>query len=224
MEEGRLETISMNFVKQKLMLFTVLVFKAASPAAVPIITDFAQQNQSIKKNDILQSREKVVAVKPFPNLEAYIQRMSESNISENVLTENTETNSDDIEGSSVSKVSKAVFENFQSVKYCAKKISQYDFGFLSLELQTDRVIKNYSEHRPVNYNKATSHLDIEPSGSLSNIVEKKVVTRASQQYTKKFDLEMLKDLVLDLLSPAPMLSLLAFAAVVSLSSKRSKNY
>ena len=224
MKEGRLETISMNFVKQKLMLFTVLVFKAASPAAVPIITDFAQQNQSIKKNDILQSREKVVAVKPFPNLEAYIQRILESNIAENVLTENTETNSDDIEGSSVSKVSKAVFENFQSVKYFAKKISQYDFGFLSLELQTDRVIKNYSEHRPVNYNKATSHLDIEPSGSLSNIVEKKVVTRASQQYTKKFDLEMLKNIMLDLFSPAPMFSLLAFAAVVSLSSKRSKNY
>ena len=208
------------------MLFTVLVFKAASPAAVTIITDFAQQNQSIKKNNILESREEVATVKPFPNLEAYIQRMSESNISENVLTENTEINldDDDIEGSSVSKESKAVFENFQSIKRFAKKISQYDSGFLSLEPQTDHAAKNYSEHNQSKYNKATSNVDIKLSESLSSIVEKKIVPNRSQQPIKKFDLEVLKDIALSLLSPAPMLSLLSFAAVVSLSSKRSKNY
>ena len=113
---------------------------------------------------------------------------------------------------------------FNQLNALQKKISQYDSDFLSLEPQTGRAAKNYSEHDLGNYNNPTSNVDLELSGSLSSIIEKKVVNRKSRQPIKKFDLEMLKDLVLDLLSPAPMFSLLAFAAVVSLSSKRSKNY
>ena len=93
----------------------------ASSAAVPIVTDFAQKNQSIKNSDVPESRKEVAVVNPFLNLETYIQRMLKSNITENALTENAEINLDEIDDDSVSKVSKVVFENVRLIKRFAKK-------------------------------------------------------------------------------------------------------
>ena len=250
MEEGRLETISMNFVKQKLMLFTVLVLKAAGSVAVPIITDFVQQNQSIKKNDILESREEVIVVNhyksikknnipesseglivvnPFPNLEAYTQQRSQLNTPEDVLTDEiTDINVNATENSYVSKRSKFVFKNFQLHRRLAEKVSESDTGFLSLTEEIDPIITNHSFYSLSNHNQATSNLNLKfPADLTSTEQEAKIIAakkQSQQQAKNKFDLEILNDVLLVLSSPTSMLSLLAFTAVVSLSSKRSKNY
>ena len=211
----------MDFISEKLIVFILLVLIGSSSTAVPILTEFNQPNKSIEENDIPESKEKVIIVSLFPNLDAYFQSTLQLGFAKDASDQDAEINLDEIDSNSVSKVSKVVFENFQLIKNFAKKVSQYDTERLSLELRNDHATKNSSKPTISNHNYVTSNLDLELSGSLNDIVEKKVPKRVNHQPAKKFDLEMLKGILLDLLSPIPILSLLTLFSIIALSSKRS---
>ena len=213
----------MDFISEKLIVFILLVLIGSSSTAVPILTEFNQPNKSIEENDIPESKEKVIIVSLFPNLDAYFQSTLQLGFAKDASDQDAEINLDEIDSNSVSKVSKVVFENFQLIKNFAKKVSQYKTQGLSLTLRNDNnhATNNSSKRIISNRNYATSNLDLELSGSLNDIVEKKVPKRVNHQPAKKFDLEMLKGILLDLLSPIPMLSLLTLFSIIALSSKRS---
>ena len=211
----------MDFISEKLIVFILLVLIGSSSTAVPILTEFNQPNKSIEENDTPESKEKVIIVSLFPNLEAYFQSTLQPGFAKDTSSQDAEISLDEVDVSSASKVSKIVFKNFQFIKNSAKKVSQYDTKGLSLELRNNHATKNSSKRIISNHNYATSNLDLELSGSLNDIVEKKVPKRVNHQPAKKFDLEMLKGILLDLLSPIPMLSLLTLFSIIALSSKRS---